>query len=267
MNSLPWERRIKRAADLSSRYPFAAELLTFYARLARFQEGEYGRAAKGRGFASFLGDALNPEQLALLLDPFQSFLARLQEIAPQPLCDSARHWELQQPQQRADLLSYCWSAKASPTTEERAQWFLGRAFLQPYAEFVREHTSLPSPPQRSFLCPFCGRKASCGILRQYGDGGQRWLLCSFCSAEWEFRRIVCPGCGEEDDRRLPVYIQNTFDYIRVECCESCKQYIKTVDLTKNGLAEPIVDEIAAAPLDLWARERGYSKLELNLLEM
>jgi formate dehydrogenase maturation protein FdhE len=40
-----------------------------------------------------------------------------------------------------------------------------------------------------------------------------------------------------------------------------------VDLTKNGLADGVVDEIAAAPLDLWAREQGYSKLEPNLVGM
>ncbi len=51
------------------------------------------------------------------------------------------------------------------------------------------------------------------------------------------------------------------------CCDTCKQYLKTIDLTKNGLADTVVDEIAAAPLDLWAREQGYSKLELNLVGM
>jgi formate dehydrogenase maturation protein FdhE len=267
MKILPWEKRIKRAEDLASRYPFAAELLDFYARVAHFQESVYRRAATDQGLPSFIGEALNPQQIALLRDPFEAFLSLLGEIAPQPLRDSSHNWKLRGRQEWAHLLGDCWSAKSSPGTEERSQWFLGRAFLQPYAELVRERTSLQSPARHSFLCPFCDRKASCGILRQQGDGGQRWLQCSFCSAEWEFRRIVCPGCGEEDDRKLPVYIQDTFDYIRVECCESCKQYIKTIDLTKNGLAEPMVDEIAAAPLDLWARQRGYSKLELNLLEM
>jgi hypothetical protein len=28
---------------------------------------------------------------------------------------------------------------------------------------------------------------------------------------------------------------------------------------------PLVDEIYAAPLDLWAREHGYTKIELNLV--
>ena len=35
---------------------------------------------------------------------------------------------------------------------------------------------------------------------------------------------------------------------------------------KNGLAVPVVDEIAAIPLDLWAQGRGYSKLQVNLMQ-
>jgi len=31
------------------------------------------------------------------------------------------------------------------------------------------------------------------------------------------------------------------------------------------LADPVVDEIASIPLDLWARERGYAKLQANLM--
>jgi FdhE protein len=92
-------------------------------------------------------------------------------------------------------------------------------------------------------------------------------MCSFCLAEWEFRRIVCPGCGEENNTKLPVYTASDFDYIRVECCDRCHAYLKAVDLTKNGLAEPMVDEMAAAPLDLWAEEHGYSKLQRNLMGM
>jgi len=36
-------------------------------------------------------------------------------------------------------------------------------------------------------------------------------------------------------------------------------------LTRTGLAIPVVDELATIPLDLWAREHGYQKLQMNLL--
>jgi formate dehydrogenase maturation protein FdhE len=43
------------------------------------------------------------------------------------------------------------------------------------------------------------------------------------------------------------------------------RYIKGVDLTRLGLAEPLVDDVATAALDLWAVEKGYTKIELNLV--
>lgn len=71
------------------------------------------------------------------------------------------------------------------------------------------------------------------------------------------------GWGEQTEQKLSVFTAG--DNIRVECCDSCRTYIKTIDLTKDGHAEPIVDEMASAPLDLWAQERGYVKLHPNLL--
>ena len=117
------------------------------------------------------------------------------------------------------------------------------------------------------LCPFCNRKPAAGVLRQQGDGGRRSLLCGFCLTEWEFRRVVCPGCGQEDHAKLPVYTAAELPYIRVECCDTCQTYIKSIDLTKNGLADPLVDELASVPLNLWAQEHGYTKLYPNLLGM
>jgi formate dehydrogenase maturation protein FdhE len=38
-----------------------------------------------------------------------------------------------------------------------------------------------------------------------------------------------------------------------------------VDLTRLGIAVPVVDEVAGASLDLWAREHDYQKIELNLV--
>ena len=53
--------------------------------------------------------------------------------------------------------------------------------------------------------------------------------------------------------------------MRAEACDSCRHYIKAVDLTLNGLAIPEVDELAAIPLDLWMREKDYVKLQSNIL--
>jgi FdhE protein len=114
------------------------------------------------------------------------------------------------------------------------------------------------------LCPFCGEKPVTAVLRPEGDGGKRFLLCSLCFTEWEFRRILCPNCGEEDKDKLPIFGAEEFPHIRVEACDTCHVYLKSVDLTKNGLAVPEVDELASVVLDLWAGENGYTKLQTNL---
>ncbi len=163
-----------------------------------------------------------------------------------------------------DVLDKIWLTPVSPATPEE---FLAFAYLQPFAEFSSDAAGLPREGYAGSICPFCSRKPALGVLRQQGDAGRRNLVCGFCLAEWEFRRIVCPGCGEENHAKLPVYTAEEWPHVRVECCDSCQTYIKSIDLTKNGLAEPFIDELASIPLNLWAQDRGYSKLAPNLLGM
>ncbi len=106
-----------------------------------------------------------------------------------------------------------------------------------------------------------------GILRGEGEGAKRSLLCSLCATEWQYRRIVCPNCGEENKDQLPVYRADDLEYVRVDACDTCRTYIKSVDLTKNGHAVPVVEELATVTLALWAGENGYAKFETNLLGM
>jgi formate dehydrogenase maturation protein FdhE len=64
--------------------------------------------------------------------------------------------------------------------------------------------------------------------------------------EWLYRRVVCPSCGEENKDKLPIYIAAELDYMRVDACDSCQTYLKSVDLTKT-------DE----PCRWWMRSRQW----------
>ncbi len=154
-------------------------------------------------------------------------------------------------------------APSAVLTETAYLWHLVR---QPGAERQARSRSAPASPAGP-LCPYCGEKPVAAVLRPEGDGAKRFLLCSLCSSEWEFRRLLCPHCGEESHDKLPVYTAEEFPHVRVEACDTCRVYLKAVDLTRNGLAVPLVDELAAIPLDLWAVGRGYSKLQVNVLGM
>lgn len=260
MTKSPWQQRIRRAEHLAAQHPFAAEILGFYVAVARFQEDLYRRLERDGDNQDVSAGAANP----MLLDSFPQFLAVVEKKGPAPLAQIARDKADSNFSSWSDLLTKCWADVNSPTDPIE---FLVVTFLQPYAEFVRSRSGLQAAGYTQSLCPFCSRKPALGILRPQGDGGRRSLLCGFCMMEWEFRRVVCPGCGQEDHAKLPVYTAETFPYIRVECCDTCQTYIKTIDLTRNGLAEPLVDELAAVPLNLWAQERGYDKLRRNMLGM
>lgn len=256
----PWRERIERAEELASTHDFAAEVLRLYVKIAKFQQQFYQRI---QASCTKLTLGAAPDELSDLLTSFPSFLRLLEEHAPEALCSFAVTQLKRNSLSHGDLLKRFWMDGAGLNDLEG---FCARAFLQPYAELVRTSSQLSWQEYNQRPCPFCGRKPAFGVLRQQGDGGSRSLVCSFCMAEWQFRRILCAGCGEEDHKKLPVFTADGLSHVRVECCDTCKSYLKTVDLTKNGLAVPVVDEIAAIPLDLWAQGRGYKKLQVNVMQ-
>jgi FdhE protein len=266
MSQSSYQRRIARAEELATQYPLAAEMLRFFVPVARFQDESYYSAEKALKSQEQSVSFAQP-LAAGVLERFPGFLSLVEGIGPGPVAAAARELRNQTANRQRELLSAFWTSAGAPLSNsgDGDQEFFARAFLQPYAEFVRERTGKQQQGPTPCLCPFCSRKPGVGVLRPLGDGGQRSLVCSFCLGEWEFRRIVCPGCGEEDHAKLPVYTAEEFKHVRVECCDTCRNYIKTVDLTRNGLADPVVDEIASIPLDLWAQKQGYTKLQVNLM--
>ena len=246
-------------------YAFAAEILRFYSVLARQQSRISDDLRERHGEPLFRAEGNGKDLSPVANEKFIEFLQTLEEQAPAQVAQRAGELRNGQAEVREHLLHNYWEGTHSQ--QQEIEQFIARAFLQPYAEALRSHSQPQNSLHTPTLCPFCGRRPGLGTLRPLGEGGQRFLICSFCEAEWPFRRIFCPGCGEEDHHKLPVYQADEIKHVRVDACDSCKTYLKTVDLTRNGLAEPVVDEIAAIPLDLWAREQGYVKLQLNLMQM
>jgi formate dehydrogenase maturation protein FdhE len=291
-----YDARINRAKHLTVTYPFAAEVLTFYQHLAQFQKRLYAHLAPStiphpipaaaEGFRSNL-------DLAQLLQHFPELLSLLQNIGPPPVAEAARQFSLQGPAAWIAFLTEYWTVvgtsnhlrsqaphfqSAPPLAQDAAPddaphvvasetltAFILQVFLQPYAEFLAANRATPAQITSHSVCPICHSAPLLGVLRIEGDGGKRHLLCSFCLHEWEFRRILCPTCGEEAENKLPVYVAEQFPHIRVEACETCHHYLRTIDLTKDGHADPIVDDLAALPLTLWATEHNYTRLHPNLL--
>lgn len=270
MTRFSWARRIERADELARIHAFASEVLRFYREIACFQKSlsDHLESAGGIGISKKAETSLRLRfDATLLLHRFPPLLTLVQRVAPPPLAQAAATLAQEEPARWRDLLTSYWRSGLPATGRDETDGFFARAFLQPYAEYLASRTDLSSPRYGEAFCPFCDRKPQVGILREEAQGAKRSFLCSLCSTEWDYRRIICPACGENRFDRLPVYTAAQFEHVRVEACDTCQIYLKTVNLTKDALAVPVVDELATTPLDLWAHERGYKKLELNLLRL
>jgi formate dehydrogenase accessory protein FdhE len=283
MTSSQWDRRIRRATELTSTYPFGAEGLRFYARVATFQKSLYAEIQKAlKHSPKISADRPLRDELDffLLLPHFSPYLSLIQQIAPAPLSQAAAGLAQKGPAAWQHAIEDFWHSdpemasdldhgeevgagdSLDPTASDR---LLAWIFLQPYAEYLaahRENTIVDGAPS---TCPLCGGKPVVGVLRSEGDGAKKSLICMLCAHEWNFRRIYCPACGEEREPQMAFYSAPEIAHVRVDVCDTCHTYLKTIDLTKTGLAVPVVDELATIPLDLWAREHGYQKLQINLL--
>ena len=245
-----WDARIARARELASIRPPARDLLTFYAALAEYQRA---LAASARDAGAFGVDRV--------VEAIPGFLAWARENGPANLAQSVEQLD------RRDLDSLVASAfrrKDASGAANPAEQFVIESLLQAFAEHL-ENGDASAPGSLPLRCPRCAGLPVAAVLREEGHGAKRSLLCAICLQEWECLRIVCPACGEQEFDRLPVYSAEQFAHVRIDACDRCHHYIKTIDLTKDGLAVPCVDDIASVSLDLWARERGYVRIKHNLL--
>ena len=105
-------------------------------------------------------------------------------------------------------------------------------------------------------CPVCGKEPKIGELRE--EEGFRYLFCNQCGLEWSYRRIKCPFCGNEDQQTLAYFTVDGEEKYRVDVCNKCNRYIKTVDFRKTKeKANLDVEDIATLHLDVLANEEGY----------
>jgi len=102
-------------------------------------------------------------------------------------------------------------------------------------------------------CPVCGNPPAISILR--GEG-ERFFFCSFCDHEWHSQRIYCPFCENKDQKTLHYFFSEEEEY-RVNVCDKCKRYIKTIDTREiERPVYPFLEQIATLHLDMLAQNQG-----------
>jgi len=260
--SRAWAKRVERTFELAERNPWAKEVLAFYARILEFQRQIFEETQ--------VQDHPDPVGAAglraiLTLDEaarrFPELVVVVRKHGPSKLAEEASRMRGSSRDAVRSMLEQ-WLVASDSSQDSNA--FFARVLLQPQAEFLAQTDDSHLPRVAGNKCPRCGSYPQLVVIRPEGDGGKRSLLCSLCQSEWEFRRILCPACGEEHNEKLPRYSAEGIA-VRVEACDACKSYLKSIDMTVDGLAVPVVDEMATAPLDLWAAEHNYRKIQANIM--
>ena len=121
-------------------------------------------------------------------------------------------------------------------------------------------------------CPFCGTYPRMAKFEK--EVGRRKLWCPLCSTEWVYRRAKCPFCENDNQQLFRFFCIEDNSPYRVDVCDKCKGYIKTVDERKksiystpktgvtHGVEETTIFEIEDVKtfyLDNIAQNEGYKK--------
>lgn len=111
-------------------------------------------------------------------------------------------------------------------------------------------------------CPICGSLPLISSLNE--KEGFRHATCSFCRHEYRIKRLGCPVCGEEEQEKLTFFTVDEEPGFRVDVCETCKTYIKTIDFRElDRIAVPVFDDLDSLALDYVAAGQGYKRATLS----
>ena len=249
-----FERRAARAELLAPQSPSAEPPLRFAAGLYAAQR-DVAEALLQSPLSSDLDEAAG----ALLAhgEP----LLRYASSGPTQLAEQARLRLRDDTQTARTRLLVYWSGDPDARDD-----YLSRALLKPWVELLAAERRQPAREKRKGTCPFCGGGAWVATRRTLPEshGAQRALVCALCAGHWEFPRIRCPACGEASPEKLPMFQDPRNAAVRIEACDTCKRYVKSIDLSLDARPIAEVDDLASLPLDLWAVEQGYQRIEPGL---
>ncbi len=279
-----WTERRHRVAELKERWPFAAEVLTFYDVLLGVQErvceAAQAELSDPSRTAAYVVERALPlvREVTIARGPEKLARAAAEEVSPAQWEGKVRAWLASGDLPPVDC--YLVRAAAGPVIEALGPLVKGAC----------------SGPRDQRHCPQCGGPPQVSVFASRGEdlvAPRRYLECARCAWRWPYPRMTCPACGETETGRLPIFTEEgtteveatgsvvrgirsasggppsgpapRFPHVSIHACRTCSRYLLNVDLERDARAVPVVDEMAAIPLDLYAREQGLVKIVLNLM--
>jgi len=138
--------------------------------------------------------------------------------------------------------------------------FLVKNTLTPLVEKYSEciNSAIDLNAWENGCCPVCGHLPGLAELKKTSTGRQRFLFCSLCHTSWPFQRLKCPYCDNVEDKETGYLSLPDEENYRVDVCNSCKSYIKTV-INNNADLSPVLLDWSSQNVDDSAVQKGYKR--------
>ncbi len=249
----------ERSHELTLKRPGYAPLLDFYLAVREAQQAskaEIGASSQelSKPESPFSIDAGAASRLFLIL-------CKLGRTANQHFASKVEKIESCIASGSLDLTAILADAKHSAETgraasemdlDERVLSFLVSQSLRPSIEAVRDRMMARLNPEawREPLCPICNSPPTLSVLK--GEPALRYALCSHCGCQWRVDRMSCLACGNTDHNLLSHFHGEGEVGTRIDLCDNCHSYIKTIDVRGFEMADACLEDLATQHLDLFA---------------
>ncbi len=143
--------------------------------------------------------------------------------------------------------------------DERVFFFLIQNSIKPSIEAAMKQISEELEPLagETGICPICGSLPFLSLLDE--AIGKRTLLCSFCGYPWQIDRFLCPYCNNRAQDSLHYLYAEGEESCRIDLCEKCRGYVKTIDLRRTEVSDPSLEDLSTLHLDILASQKGYER--------
>jgi FdhE protein len=277
---IPLEKLKSRIEQLKRKRPGYGEILDFYQKIREAQDHvkaslridpiklkrEWKKLLAREGFSLIQKEDF-PADIEVSAKLFQD-LCRIGKEANPHMAEQARKIDEAIENKRLNLKRLFKKGGKAKKVEQvvdefgldkRIFSFLVQISVKPSIEAAVEQlrSELDSETWLKGYCPICGSLPSLSLLKE--EVGKRYLLCSYCGYHWRVDRLFCPFCNNTDQESLHYLFAEGEEAFRIDLCDKCHQYIKTIDYRNLAESDPVLEDLATPHLDILASQKGYKR--------
>jgi FdhE protein len=270
------ERLQERAQQLKEKRPGYGAILDFYVKVREAQITSKASLKPGPAKQKKrAGDCLKGESSSLIekdgfpvdMEAAKSLfhtLCRIGKNANPHMAEQIGRIEAALEANKADLETLLTGQKSEQAAADlglnrQVLSFLIQSSIRPSIEAGMEQLRNELEPEtgRTTHCPVCSCLPDLNLLR--GEGGMRYSLCSCCGYSWRIDRLSCAVCGNKEPEALQYFYGEGEEACRIDLCDQCHHYIKTIDTRNLEASDPYLEDIATLHLDVVAVQKGYKR--------